>query len=107
MRRYGQIIRLKPEYQEEYIRLHSDVPADVNAVIKSCNISNYSIYLWNGLLFAYMEYTGEDFDADMRKMGASAVTQNWWSLTDPCQESVSPKEANQWWTNMDEVYHLS
>ena len=66
--------------------------AAVNAMIKECHIRNFSIYEReiNGktYLFAYLEYTGTDFDADMKKMAADPETQRWWKQTDPCQSPL-------------------
>jgi len=39
-------------------------------------------------LIAYLEYTGDDFDADMKKMAADPETQRWWKETDPCQSPL-------------------
>ena len=85
MKRYGWVIGLHPEKVEEYKRLHAAVWPDVLKMIKACNIRNYSIYLRrldNGkpYLFSYLEYTGNDFAADMARMAADPVTQRWWSF---------------------------
>ena len=42
------------------------------AMIKKCNMQNYSIFYKDNLLYAYFEYTGNDFAADMAKMAADA-----------------------------------
>ncbi len=105
MKRYGQVIRVKPEKLNYYLELHANPWPEVLNMILECNIRNYSIYLLNpDLLFAYFEYTGEDFNADMTKMAADPVTQRWWKETDPCQETLglNPEE---WWHNMNEVFH--
>jgi len=65
MKRYGQVIRLKPGVLEEYSRYHAKVWPEVLATITACNIRNYSIYHREGVLFAYFEYVGRDFEADM------------------------------------------
>ena len=75
-------------------------------MIKACNISNYSIYYKNNMLFAYMEYTGDDFAADMAKMAADPKTQEWWAIMEPMQRPVSSRAAGEWWANMEEVFHL-
>lgn len=106
MKRYGQIIKVKPEYLEKYKALHANPWPEVNAKIKECNIQNYSIYFWNGYLFSYYEYVGEDYEADMAKMAADPKTQEWWKETDPCQEPVELAEEGAWWSDMEEVYHL-
>ncbi len=69
MRRYGQLIGLKPEHYEEYVKAHADAWPGVLAKISECNIRNYSIFHRKGLLFAYFEYVGDDFDADMAEDG--------------------------------------
>ena len=57
-------------------------------------------------LFSYFEYLGNDFDADMAKMAADPVTQEWWELCKPCHEPLADRAANEWWAGMDEVFHL-
>jgi len=106
MKRYGQMIRLKPEMEEKYRRLHANPWPEVNAMIKACNIQNYSIYFRDGYLFAYMEYVGEDFESDMAKMAADETTRLWWRQTDPCQFPVETALPGEWWIDMEEVYHL-
>ena len=104
--RLGWVIRVKPEKLEEYKRLHANPWPEVDSMIKACNIRNYSIYHRDGLLFSYLEYTGDDFEADMAKMAADSVTNAWWKLTDPCQEPVESAGEGVWWADMEEVYHL-
>ena len=102
--RYAQIIRLKPEKKEYYLQLHAETWPCVLEKIKECNIRNYSIYIYNDLLFAYFEYIGEDFESDMKKMAEDPCTQEWWKETAPCQESLSD-DPDQWWLNLTEVFH--
>jgi L-rhamnose mutarotase len=104
--RYGWVIKVKPEKLEEYKGLHANPWPEVNAILNKCNIQNYSIYYRDGFLFSYLEYTGSDFDADMKKMAADSITNEWWKLTDPCQEPVDSAEEGEWWADMEEVYHL-
>ncbi len=106
MRRFGQVIQVKPEKLDEYKRLHANPWPEVNATLRACNIANYSIYLKDGLLFAYFEYMGTDFEADMKLMAADPKTQEWWTLTDPCQEPVKTHGQGEWWSDMEEVFHL-
>ena len=105
MKRYGMMIRLKPEKIDEYKRLHAAVWPDVVKTIRDCNIRNYSIYLKDGYLFSSFEYCGEDFAADMAKMAADPVTQHWWKLTAPCQEPLATRKQGEWWASMEEVFH--
>lgn len=106
VKRYGWVIKVKPEKLEFYKELHANPWPEVNAMIKECNIQNYSIYYRDGLLFSYLEYTGDNFESDMKKMAADSITQEWWKLTDPCQEPVESAEEGVWWANLEEVYHL-
>ena len=105
-KRYGWVIKVKPEKLEEYKELHANPWPGVDGMLKKCNIQNYSIYYRDGLLFSYLEYTGENFDADMKMMAADSTTQEWWKLTDPCQEPVESAGEGVWWADMEEVYHL-
>jgi L-rhamnose mutarotase len=105
MKRYGSVIKLKPEKYAYYKELHANTWSGVLQKISECNIRNYSIYHKNGYLFSYFEYVGEDFDADMAKMAADPVTQQWWKETDPCQEPVENHQEGEWWANMEELFH--
>jgi L-rhamnose mutarotase len=105
MRRYGQIIFLRPEAIVEYDALHAAVWPAVLATIRACNIRNYSIFRSGTTLFAYFEYVGVDFAADMAKMAADPATQEWWTHTDPLQIPLETRAPGEWWTSMAEVFH--
>ncbi len=111
MKRYGSVIGVRAEKLEEYKKLHAAVWPDVLKMIKRCNIRNYSIYLrklpdGNYYLFAYFEYTGSDFAADMKIMAADPTTQKWWSVCEPCQKPLDDRAKGEWWADMEEVFHL-
>jgi L-rhamnose mutarotase len=105
MQRYASVIKLRPEKEREYRVLHSAVWSAVLAQIAASNIRNYSIFLRDGLLFSYLEYHGEDFAADMARIGRDPETRRWWALTDPCQEPVDTAAPDEWWSPMEEVFH--
>lgn len=105
MRRMGQIIKLKLEAIAEYERLHANAWPEVLKMISACNIRNYSIFRHGTWLFAYFEYVGEDFAADMQKMAADPKTQEWWTHTDPLQEPLEERAPGEWWATMKEVFH--
>lgn len=110
MKRFGWVIGLHADKIDEYKRLHSDVWPDVLKTITECNLRNYSIYLHqfpdgNWYLFSYVEYTGEDFDADMARMAADPVTQQWWAVCKPCQMPLANRAQGEWWADMEEVFH--
>ena len=58
------------------------------------------------MLFAYFEYHGIDFDADMRKMAANPETQRWWSIMDPMQAVMADAEPGEKWSMLSEVFHF-
>jgi len=111
VQRYGSVIGVKQETLDEYKKMHAEPWPEINAQLKDSNIQNYSIYLTefpdgNHYLFSYFEYVGDDFEADMKKMAEDPKTKEWWSHTDPMQIPLSNKKPDEWWKNMEEVYHL-
>jgi L-rhamnose mutarotase len=109
--RYGMVIGIKEDRIPEYKALHADAWPAVLEQIERSNIRNYSIYLQrmpdgNPYLFSYFEYTGSDFDADMQRMAEDPVTQEWWRHTDPCQAPLPGTPEGEWWTRMEEVFHV-
>ena len=106
MKRVATVIRLRPEKEQEYRRLHADVWPGVLDRLTRSNIHNYSIFLRDGVLFGYYEYVGDDYDADMAAVRADPESQRWWTLTDPCQEPVPTAAADEWWAPAEELFHL-
>ena len=106
MQRFAQLIRLKPAFREEYIRHHREVWPGVLATIEGCNIRNYSIFLNGDVLFAYFEYDGTDYAADMRRMAADPETQRWWRMIDPMQEVLPGAAEDERWLRIPEVFHF-
>ena len=105
MKRYGMVIKVRPEKLDEYKRLHAAAWPGVREMLTECNIRNYSIYHKDGYLFSYFEYHGDDFAADMAKMAADETTQRWWAVCKPCQEPLETRAPGEWWANMEEVFH--
>ena len=105
MRRFGQVLGIRPEHVEAYERIHRAVWPEVLATIRACNIRNYSIFRYGDLLFAYFEYAGDDFDADMAKMAADPKTQEWWAICRPMQRPVPEAGPEEWWKTIPEVFH--
>ena len=100
------MIKLKPEGKESYIKYHSDPWPDVNKMIKECNIGNYSIFIKDYYLFAYFEYVGNDFSADMEKMAADLITQKWWDTVKPLMDPIETRNVGEFCADMEEIYHL-
>ena len=106
MKRFGQIIGVDPQKFEDYKKYHAAVWPEILEMITACNIANYSIFHKDGMLFAYFEYVGEDFAADMAKMSVDPKTLEWWDIMMPMQRPVENRLAGEWWANMEEVFHL-
>lgn len=110
IQRFGMVTGLKKEKMEYYKQLHAAAWPAVQHKISECNIRNYSIYMkeikGELFLFSYFEYTGTDFDGDMKKMAADTATRRWWRETDPCQQPLPDAAAkNKIWSPMEEVFY--
>jgi L-rhamnose mutarotase len=105
MKRMASVIRLRPEHERTYRDLHAAVWPSVLATLRKAQISNYSIFLRDGLLFSYLEYTGDDYAADTARIAADPETQRWWQLTDPCQQPLDTAADGEWWAPAEEVFH--
>lgn len=111
MKRLASVICVKEDKLEEYKRLHAAAWPGVLQMIADCHIRNYSIYLrklpdGKHYLFSYLEYMGEDWDADMARMSADPVTRKWQEVCSPCQEPLSNRAEGEWWSAMEEVFHF-
>ena len=111
VRRVGSVIGIKAKNIPEYKRLHAAVWPEVLGKLRAVNIRNYSIYLaelekGKHYLFSYFEYTGSDFEADMKQMADDPNTQRWWKHTDPLQAPVPTRKEGEWWHTIDEVFHM-
>jgi len=62
---------------------------EVLAMVHSCNIRNYTVFRCSTLLFAYFEYAGDDFAANMATIAADPKTHEWWTHTNPMQTPVA------------------
>ena len=107
--RHGSIIGLREDALLPYTQMHAAVWPGVLAALGKANIRNYSIYLGRTrpgeyLLFSYFEYIGDDFDADMARMG-DKVTKVWWTYTDPLQQRLPGTPEGKQWKTMEEVFH--
>ena len=108
--RYGSVIGVKAEKLDYYKELHANPWPGVLKMLDECNIHNYTIYLkkmddGKHYLFSYFEYTGTDFDADMKRMASDETTRKWWKETDPCQiqlpNRLKPKDN---WSTLEMVF---
>ncbi|KAL3426067.1 L-rhamnose mutarotase [Phlyctema vagabunda] len=112
-RRIAQIVKLKPEYLDEYKQVHAKVWPEVLKQIKNSNIEDYSIFHddKSGILFASFKYVGYDWEGDMERMRENPKVQEWWKMTDGYQESLvegaksSAAGEPSWWKGLEEVFY--
>ena len=106
VKRVGMVTRLKPEYVEEYKKLHADSHAGVRDLLNKYHMHNFSIFLkkiggeWYE--FGYYEYTGDDFEGDMAKLAEAPRNIEWLKKCDPMQK---PLEGEDGWAEMERVYY--
>ena len=60
----------------------------------------------DNMLFAYFEYTGDDFEGDMVKMAADEETQKWWDVVKPLMDPLEIRKPGEFWADMEEIFHL-
>jgi len=114
-RRFAQIVKLKPEFEEQYKACHAKVWPEVLKQIKDCNIEDYSIFYDpdSHVLFASFKYIGYDWAGDMEKMADNPKVQEWWRMTDSYQESLvegatsSQAGSPPWWKGLQEVFYTA
>jgi L-rhamnose mutarotase len=106
VKRTAQVIGLPAEGAEEYERLHAAVWPQVLARLAASNVRNYSIFRYGELLFAYFEYVGADYDADMAAIAADPETRRWWELCGPLQRPLEDRAAGEWWKRIPEIFHM-
>ena len=106
-RRFGQVIGLDPECIEEYRRYHARIWPEIEEAIQQAGIRNYSIYLDREQLFAYFEYHGPDaeFDQRMAALAEAPRMREWWDIMEPMQRPLEDRAPDEWWKNLDEVFH--
>jgi L-rhamnose mutarotase len=106
VQRVASVIRLRPEKESEYRALHANVWPAVLQTLRDVGVSNYSIFLRDGLLFSYLEYAGENYSEAMRIIASDVTTKEWWTFTDPCQQPIESASSGEWWAEIEEIFHL-
>jgi L-rhamnose mutarotase len=104
--RLASVIGLPVENAPEYERLHADVWPAVLERLRASQMTNYSIFRHGDLLFSYLEYTGDDLDADNAAIAADAATRDWWAVCEPLQRPLPDRAPGEWWKALPEVFHL-
>lgn len=111
IQRYGSVVGIKESMVARYRDLHAAVWPEVLALIERSKIRNYSIYMRkladdHHYLFAYLEYSGVDFENDMARMIDDPVMKRWWGECVPCLELLPNRAPGEVWSPMTEVFHM-
>jgi L-rhamnose mutarotase len=111
VQRVGWVIEIKKESIPEYVKLHANPWPEVVKAHKAAHIRNYSIYLIElapdrHYLFGYLEYTGNDWQADLAGMKANRALQDWLKITDPTQIPCPTRKPGEWWMRGEEIFRI-
>lgn len=110
-KRICQIVKLKPEYLEEYKKVHENVSEPVLANLRKYHIEDYSIHYYSplNLLIANFKYTGDNWERDSELSSKDPGNFDWWKMTDEMQESfvegsTGSRDTKGWWMPLQEVF---
>lgn len=113
-KRICQVVKLKPEFEEEYIKIHNPIPTEILDKLRDHHITDYSIHYYKegNLLIANFKYTGDDWEKDAEEMRVDPVNHQWWAVTDKMQSCVLPHHSEGshdlagWWLSLSEVFRF-
>tara|TARA_B100001029_G_C15040951_1_gene443579 strand:+ start:288 stop:617 length:330 start_codon:yes stop_codon:yes gene_type:complete len=106
IKRYGMVIKLKPEKKDYYIKNHQNVWPEILKELKKIKIKNYSIFLKEDFMFGYLEYEGNNFDKDMAEMENIPIVKEWTELMIDCFNPFPNNENNNSWVLMDQIFYM-
>ncbi len=106
IKRYGMVIKLKPEKKDYYIKNHQNVWPEILKELKKIKIKNYSIFLKEDFMFGYLEYEGNNFDKDMAEMENIPIVKEWTELMIDCFNPFPNNENNSSWVLMDQIFYM-
>ena len=108
VKRFASVTELNLEKEQYYRELHADTWPGVLDRLRESNIQNYSIYIMETegrkYLFSYCEYTGQDFESDMKAIADDPETRRWWKETDPCQIQLPTRQPGAKWKDLEMVF---
>ncbi|WP_299665993.1 L-rhamnose mutarotase [uncultured Polaribacter sp.] len=104
MIRKGFKMKLYSDKKEEYIRRHNPIWEELQEVLKSHGVSNYSLFLDNetNVLFGYAELKDEQ---KWQEIANTTICRKWWSFMADCMETNpdnSPKSSN-----LEAIFHIN
>ncbi len=108
--RFASVIGLVPEKETYYRQLHADAWPSIINRLRSSRIQNYSIFITEiegkKYLFSYMEYVGDNLEADMRAIAEDPESRRWWHETEPCQIPLPSRHPGSQWSSMEQVFFM-
>ena len=81
MKRFATLTKLKPGAKEQYKKIHDEIWDEIIAANDESNFHNFSIYIIDDYMFSYFEYTGSDYDADIKKKLSLPAIAKWRDFT--------------------------
>jgi L-rhamnose mutarotase len=110
VKRFASVIGLCPEKEAYYRELHANVWPSILEHIKLANLQNFSIHLTEieekKYLFSYYEYTGINYEEDMKLMETKPEMQRWWKETSPCQFLLPNTKTGKQWKETEMLFQL-
>ncbi len=107
MEKMGMCIYLDKLKVKEYKKLHKNCPNTIRQLLKNVHVHNFSIFLKEpeNILFSYWEYSGNNFEKDMKTMADNGDNKAWWKLCGPCQKPFPTRKKGEWWASMENVFY--
>ena len=86
MKRFGFMMKLKPDFRDEYIRCHAAIWPELKDLIRKTGVSDYTIFVdeSSNTLFAFQKKSVETSTQDL---GYEPMVQKWWAYMADITES--------------------
>jgi L-rhamnose mutarotase len=110
VRRCGFIAKLRPGKLDDYKNHHAQVWPEVTRAFADHHIQNLSAWVkelepGEHYIFAYFEYSGDDFAGDFEQLAAEPASQKWHKTVD--QDCLVRSAAGSFWAPMEEVFYFA
>jgi len=112
IQRIGKVVALKPDKFEKFKESYNAALPDIQKELSNYHIRNYSIYLKDldenkPYLFGYYDYTGDNYEADRKKMLTNQKIKDWETMVGAeCFIPISKDNGNAGWVNMEQVFYF-
>lgn len=104
MKRFAFKMKLKPGFKEEYKKRHDEIWPELEVLIRSTGVSDYSIFLdeETNILFGVQKQGGTESSQDL---GNNPVVQKWWAYMADIMETNPDNSPIT--IPLEEVFYLS